>query len=321
MPLEQVASGSEPGIDDCPAAAVDSTGTGPLAARGSFAPPAGLGPLAELDAEEADVGEQEGDDADESDVSGDEWDALAFVPADALAFVSTRMAGDVDAPGVSGPAAEGGVAPTRASGSPRAAAVAATPSADAKRRELEDLQAQGGEGGAERLDAQAPARQGATEVPTREVVHRTGGSGARGSRRGGPIGGHLDRRANRARMTEARSKANSERDRRERAGGGRSSNHLNTSHHLSKTDKRASASQDRAHPRANPKMLTKKMVMQELLLEMHKKWRTMKFVPDLVKKPSKGGHAKKDMHEGGAAASTPGATVSDLPCYARREGG
>ena len=27
-------------------------------------------------------------------------------------------------------------------------------------------------------------------------------------------------------------------------------------------------------------MLTKKMVMQELLLEMHKKWRTMKFVPD-----------------------------------------
>lgn len=30
----------------------------------------------------------------------------------------------------------------------------------------------------------------------------------------------------------------------------------------------------------NPKMLTKKMVMQELLLEMHKKWRTMKFVPD-----------------------------------------
>jgi hypothetical protein len=32
--------------------------------------------------------------------------------------------------------------------------------------------------------------------------------------------------------------------------------------------------------RNNPKMLTKKMVMQELLLEMHKKWRTMKFVPD-----------------------------------------
>ena len=32
--------------------------------------------------------------------------------------------------------------------------------------------------------------------------------------------------------------------------------------------------------KSNPKMLTKKMVMQELLLEMHKKWRTMKFVPD-----------------------------------------
>ena len=31
---------------------------------------------------------------------------------------------------------------------------------------------------------------------------------------------------------------------------------------------------------SRPKMLTKKMVMQELLLEMHKKWRTMKFVPD-----------------------------------------
>ena len=76
---------------------------------------------------------------------------------------------------------------------------------------------------------------------------------------------------NRARMAEARSNAMAA------AGGtGRFVRReaLNTRNSFNK------AATKRGDKTSNPKMLTKKMVMQELLLEMHKKWRTMKFVPD-----------------------------------------
>eukprot|EP01048_Picozoa_sp_COSAG05_P012347 COSAG05_NODE_1227_length_5452_cov_12.619279_3_plen_654_part_00 len=60
---------------------------------------------------------------------------------------------------------------------------------------------------------------------------------------------------------------------------------------------------------ANPKMLTKKMVMQELLLQMHKKWRTMNYVPQ---------RPRKDMQIGGEFGTSSGVGTHsvDIPLTA-----
>ena len=63
----------------------------------------------------------------------------------------------------------------------------------------------------------------------------------------------------------------------------------------------------------NPKMLTKKMVMQELLLQMHKKWRTMNYVPQ---------RPRKDVQIGGEfgmSSGMAGHTV-DIPLTAHSSG-